>query len=127
MTAVYAEEMADLLGLTINELFEQYGAPQTVYAVRGNKVGQDDVVFRYPMGDFYLYRDQVWQVALKSAYDVNIGDNRETVQSVLGERSRQIGRSILLFLSGQAWPRVLRVDFDDSDVVSAIFIYRPDF
>ncbi|GHU24847.1 hypothetical protein FACS1894172_21750 [Spirochaetia bacterium] len=117
----------DVIGLTVGELIARWGVPRTVYAVRGIEEWQDDVVFAYDSGDCYLYRDRVWQVATKAARSFKVGDERKTVIEALGEKVQVFERCVLVPVSGYAWPLGFRVDFDASDRVCAIFIYRPDF
>ncbi|MDR3146416.1 MAG: hypothetical protein LBU21_09065, partial [Treponema sp.] len=51
---------ASRIGLSLDELVAGRGVPESVYAVRGGEDWQDDVVFVYPDGDYYIYRDRVW-------------------------------------------------------------------
>jgi len=42
------------VGMKVAELVERFGPPIAVFAVRGNEIWQDDVVFRYTGVDFYM-------------------------------------------------------------------------
>lgn len=114
------------MGMSLAELLSRFGAPRTVYAARGDEVWQDDVVFEYGEGDFYVFRDRVWQVGLKAAYGIKLGDSRPAALLVLGDNARDQGEYALLSLPGGGWPLMLRFHFN-AGLVSAIFIYRPDF
>ncbi|GHV63376.1 hypothetical protein AGMMS49587_13220 [Spirochaetia bacterium] len=124
------EDPAALIGLTLEALINRFGTPQSVYAVRGFEQWQDDVVFVYPQGDFYVFRDRVWQLALQSAYGIRVGDPRAAVELVLGDKAEGFGDHFLLSLPGRGWPLMFRVNLGAgtaADRVSALFVYRPDF
>jgi hypothetical protein len=115
------------IGLTLDELVSRFGPPQSVYAVRGREEWQDDVVFVYTEGDFYVYKDRVWQIGLKSAKGVNLGDPKPAAALVLGDEADDKGDHILLALPVRGWPLMFRVNFDTAGRASALFMYRPDF
>jgi hypothetical protein len=108
-------------------MISQFGIPKSVYALRGLEEWQDDVVFSYAQGDFYVYKDRVWQLGLNEAYDIKIGDPRGRVLLLLGERSRNFEDHCLFPLPSRGWPLELRINFDNTETVSALFVYRPDF
>jgi hypothetical protein len=108
-------------------LLAGFGAPRSVYAVRGIEEWQDDVVFVYDHGDFYIYKDRVWQAGLKSAYGIGAGDSREAALLALGEKTEDREHYLLCPLPGGSWPLTLRCNLDDQGKVSVIFIYRSDF
>jgi hypothetical protein len=117
---------ATYIGMELGVLLNRYGIPQAVYAVRGIEEWQDDVVFLYNEGDFYILGDRVWQIGIKSAYRISIGDPGSAVHLSFGE-ALVTGRDYAIFpLRGQNWPMALRFNFDTSGRVSAIFIYRTD-
>ncbi|MDR2101350.1 MAG: hypothetical protein LBP43_02115 [Treponema sp.] len=118
---------ASLIGLTLEGMISRFGVPQSVYALRGPEEWQDDVVFVYDQGDFYVYKDRIWQLGVNAAYNIKVGDPRGTVFLVLGEEIQNFEDHIISPLPGRAWPLALRVNFDPSGLVSAIFVYRPDF
>jgi hypothetical protein len=131
------EDPAALIGLTLEALVNRFGPPQSVYALRGLEEWQDDVVFVYPQGDFYVFRDRVWQIGLKSAYGIRIGDPRSAVELALGDKAEGLGDHVLVSLPERGWPLMFRVNLAGSTVagsaggrggtVSALFVYRPDF
>jgi hypothetical protein len=118
-----------LVGMRLEDLIGRFGPPQAVYALRGPEEWQDDVVFVYSEGDFYVAKDRVWQVGLKSVYSLKLGDPRAAALLVLGEEAQDRGDYALRPFTGGsgAWPLTLRVNFNGAGLVSAIFIYRPDF
>ena len=125
---VWAQDDApSFIGMTLAELIERFGTPETVIAARGNELWQDDVVFRYPETDFYIYMDRVWQVRLASSHGFSNGDRKAVVLLALGEAAEDKEEYILLPVSGMDWPLMLRVNINDSGIVTAIYIYRPDF
>jgi hypothetical protein len=119
---------AALIGLTLEELLRQFGTPLSVYAVRGLEEWQDDVVFVYDEVDFYIYKDRVWQLGLKSAYGIKTGDTRAAAIQVMQGAAEQSALTHLQYsLQNRAWNIKLRVNFDRAGLVSVIFVYRSDF
>jgi hypothetical protein len=120
-------EPETLIGLTLEGLYSRFGAPQAVHAVRGREEWQDDVVLIYPQGDFYVFRDRVWQLGLKAIRGLRVGDSRGAVMLALGEGAQEGEGYFLLSIHGKAWPITLRVNMDDSGVAAGIFVYRDGF
>jgi hypothetical protein len=121
-----SEESFSVIGMTVSEIFSRFGAPQTVYAVRGTESWQDDVVFMYKDFDCYVYQDRVWQVGVKSALGISIGDSKDVAVLVLSGRASTFDNCIIAPLPSKDWPLVIRVNFDNKDNITALFIYRPD-
>jgi hypothetical protein len=115
------------IGMDLSALLARFGTPRSVYAVRGREEWQDDVVFVYDHGDFYIFKDRIWQVGLKSAYGVEAGDNRAAALLILGEKTQDLANYLLCPLAGGSWPLALRCNLDEDGKVSMIFIYRSDF
>ena len=120
------DDPASVIGLTLTELVQRFGVPLSVYPARGLEEWQDDVVFVYDRGDFYVYKDRVWQAGLKAARGISTGDTWSLVSLILGAGAESRGNSIFYSLDEGAWPMMLRYDFDRSGKVEAIFIYRTD-
>jgi hypothetical protein len=121
-----AEDPADLVGITLSELYQQYGAPKQVYAVRGVAAWQDDVVFVYDNAEFFIFGSRVWQLKLTSIYSIKNGDSKTSVTRALGD-GRPFEGYTLFQLPPKAWPLMLRVNWDSSGRVSGLYIYRSDF
>jgi hypothetical protein len=121
------EDVSSVVGLTLEDMVERFGLPQSVYAVRGKETWQDDVVFAYDAGEFYVYKDRVWQIQVKTAYGIKIGDNLGAISWILGEGTQMFNDYFLIPLRGHSWPLTLRLNFTSAGLISAIFIYRPDF
>jgi hypothetical protein len=102
------------------------GVPQSVYAVRGIEEWQDDVVFVYTTGDYYVFKDRVWQMGVKAAFRIRAGDPKAAALLVLGEGVEDRGDHLLYPIAGLNWPLTLRCNFDSSGKVTVIFIYRSD-
>ena len=117
---------ASLIGMTLPDLIKNYGVPKNVYAVRGVEVWQDDVVFVYDRIEFFIYGNRVWQVKVRSAYNIKNGDNRTAVGRVMGE-GRNFEGYTLYQLPGKAWPIMLRINWDTSGRAEGLYIYRSDF
>jgi hypothetical protein len=122
----YANDPASLVGASIGDLFTSFGAPQSVYATRGPNTWQDDVVFAYGDWEFYVYRDRVWQISLKAAYGIKIGERREVIPLVLGNGVQIYDGFTLYTYSNRSWPTTIRFNTDQYGLVTAIFIYRAD-
>jgi len=115
------------IGMKIDELIAHIGPPQSVLVSRGQEVWQDDVVFVYEHGEFYIFKDRVWQLGLKSAYGISVGDFKPTVILTLGDNIADHGDHILFPLPPAGWPLMLGIFFNTNGRVSAIYIYRPGF
>jgi hypothetical protein len=118
-------EPETLIGLTLEGLYSRFGVPQAVRAVRGGEEWQDDVVLVYPQGDFYVYRDRLWQVGLPAARGIRVGDSRAAAVLALGEESAVGENHFILPIDDRPWPTALRVNLE-SGRVAGIFIYRSD-
>jgi hypothetical protein len=122
-----AGEPLAFVGMRLAELVERFGPPAAVSTARGGEVWQDDVVFHYAEGDFFIYKDRVWQVKLASAFGVSLRDPKAAALLVLGGEVQDLGDHLLLPLPDKGWPLALRVNLSGAGLVSAIYIYRPDF
>jgi hypothetical protein len=120
-------EPETLIGLTLEELYSRFGVPQALRSVRGEEEWQDDVVLVYPQGDFYVYRDRVWQLAVPSARGIRLGDSREAVILALGKDALEGEDYFILPIRDRSWPMALRVNLGNSAQVAGIFFYRSDF
>lgn len=122
----YLNDPASLVGASLRDLITLFGAPLSVHVTRGPNVWQDDVVFAYGDWEFYVYRDRVWQISLKAAYGIKLGERREVIPLILGS-GVQIYESFTVYsYSNRSWPITLRFNTDQYGLVSAIFIYRTD-
>jgi hypothetical protein len=83
-------------------------------------------VFVYDHAEFFVYGNRVWQLKLRSAYGITEGDPKAQVVLVLGEGRSFDGCSVFP-LPSRVWPLSLRINWDSSDRVSAIYVYRSDF
>jgi hypothetical protein len=117
---------ASLIGYTLADIIGRYGAPKSAYPVRGMASWQDDVVFVYDQGEFFIYGNRVWQLKIPAAYGIKTGDPKNAVTLVLGEGKNFEGYT-LFQLPSKVWPIILRVNWDASNRASGIFIYRSDF
>jgi hypothetical protein len=121
------EDPVMAVGMTLAMVYTRYGIPESVYAVRGAEEWQDDVVFVYNDRDLYIYQDRVWQVGLKSAYGISLGDPGGIASLVLGKGVEVYSGYMLYPLPSRSWPLQLRIDMDAAGKVAAIFIFRSDF
>ena len=124
-------DQSGFVGMTLEDLIVNFGIPRSVYPVRGLEEWQDDVVFIYDEGDFYIYRDRVWQIGLESYMGIKTGDPGQivplmmnSVPGILRLDSRPGFYSFSIF--NRSWPMIVRFDLDDEGEVRAIFIFRSD-
>lgn len=120
------DDPSSLIGMTLSDLFKTYGVPKNVYAVRGTAAWQDDVVFVYDKIEFFIFGNRVWQLKVRSAYNIKDGDSKTLVSKEMGD-GRNFEGYTLYQLPGKAWPIMLRVNWDASGRAAGIYIYRPDF
>jgi hypothetical protein len=120
------DDAVEFIGMSIAELFENFGQPRSVYSSRGIEVWQDDVVFEYEGVDFYIYKDRVWQVSLDAGNGISKGDPRAAVMLVLGGAARDNENHILGKLPNTSWPLEWRFNIENGRV-SAIYLYRMDY
>jgi hypothetical protein len=121
------EDPVTVIGMTLAVVYARYGIPESVYAVRGAEEWQDDVVFVYKDWDLYIFQDRVWQVGLKSAYGIRLGDPGGVVSLVLGAGVEVYNGYMLYPLPSRSWPLQLRIDLDAAGKVAASFVFRSDF
>jgi len=121
------DERLSFIGMTLEDLIGRFGTPKSVIVARGNENWQDDVVFQYTEGDFYIYVDRVWQVRLASAFGISNRDRKAAVLRTLGNMAEDRGDHVLFSISASNWPLMLRVNFNNSGQVNAIYLYRSDF
>jgi len=127
-------DLPALVGLTLSEALEKFGAPQQVFCARGPEGWQDDVVFYYP-GHLYLfwYQDRVWQARVDEHHSegflasraLAMGLGREEVLAVLGPPMRELGDSLVYHLEDRGYPVRLRLYFREGKLADA-YCYRGD-
>jgi len=126
------DDAASLLGLSIADVLGRWGAPQSVFSVRGEEAWQDDVAFRYAEGfTFFLYGERLWQLRLSapyagSAYGLFLGDSLDKACSLLGEPLERSADRLVYRMPYQGYPVRLRLDLTDGKL-SDIYLYRADF
>lgn len=127
-----ADDPAPLLGATIAEALARYGAPDSVYAVRGPESWQDDVAFAYAPGfTFFLYGNRLWQLRLAppyagSIYGVFLGDNQDKVLSTLGRPYERQSDYFIYRMPYRGYPVMLKLVFDHLKLID-VYLYRADF
>jgi len=122
-----SDEQLSFVGMMMADLLNKFGPPRSVICERGVEPWQDDVVFQYNGADFYIYRDRIWQVKLASTHGISNGDKKAAALLIMGNSVEEKEDYALLAINGRSWPLMLRVNFNNTGLVSAIYIYRPDF
>jgi hypothetical protein len=129
------------LGMGLEEAYERFGVPASVFPYRGAEVSHDDVVF-YFADHVYLfwYADRVWQIRFDHRYrgdmiGFRMGDTEEAVIDALGVAYERAGDSLIFFLPDSSltsaahrggFPLRLRAFFD-ADGLRDVYLYRGDF
>jgi hypothetical protein len=124
--ADHTNDPASLIGTSLRDLIAIFGVPQSVYAARGSDLWQDDVVFAYEDWEFYVYKDRVWQISLKAAYGIKVGEKRDVIPLILGPQVQIYDAHTLYAYPNRSWPISIRFNTDRNGLVSAIFIFRAD-
>jgi len=127
-------DLSNLVGLTLPEAIERFGAPTEVFAARGAEDWQDDVVFFYP-SHLYLFWNQnrVWQARVDERYSgsflasraLAMGAGRTEVLTLLGPPMRELGDSLVYHLEDRGYPVRLRLYFREGLLADA-YCYRGD-
>jgi hypothetical protein len=121
-----------LLGTSLEEAFQRFGAPLRVGAARGENPWQDDVIFEYSGGlSLFWYGSRVWQLRFGPGFhtqfsDAGMGSSREEITAVLGKPFHTQDDWILYHFAGQGYPVRLRLFFGEKGLED-IYIYRGDF
>ena len=126
-TGLTAEEQYAFIGMMLDDVINNYGPPRTVAAARGVELWQDDVVFQYTGVDFFIYKDRVWQVKFLTTHDISNGNKKQEVLLKLGETAEDMGNHVMLAIKSADWPLALRINFNDTEIVTAIYLYRSDY
>ena len=126
-TGLSIEEQQAFVGMMLTDVIERFGPPRTVAVARGIELWQDDVVFHYTGVDFYVSRNRVWQVRFSATHGVSNGDRKEAVLLTLGSTAEDMGGYVLLPINSKDYPLMLRVNFNNTGIVNAIFLYHPNY
>ncbi|MDR2543015.1 MAG: hypothetical protein LBC80_06160 [Treponema sp.] len=126
-TGLSNDEQYYFVGMTLAEVIERFGPPRSVTVARGIDNWQDDVVFRYTGVDFFIHIDRIWQVKFTTTHGISIGDPKAAVLLLLGETAEDNEEHVIVSIPGRNWPLILRINFNNNENVSSIFLYRPDF
>jgi hypothetical protein len=131
-------KIAECLGFSIEQVYENYGIPAEIFPFRGEEEWQDNVVFYFP-NHFYLFwfQNRVWQVRIDTRYSpyfmgIRMGMSKADVTRKLGEPFYIDTDSIVYNLPDQGVPVRMRLFFSISEpaIISEltdVYIYRGDF
>jgi hypothetical protein len=127
-------DLPALVGLTLPEATQRFGAPEQVFCARGEESWQDDVVFFYA-GHLYLfwYQNRVWQARVDEHFAgsflasraLAMHRSREEVLAALGPPMRELGDSLVYHLEDRGYPVRLRLYFREGLLADA-YCYRGD-
>ena len=131
LSAQQNSDLSSLIGLTPEEAYEQLGAPEQVYVLRGTEPEQDDVVFYYA-SHLYLfwYGNRVWQVRTDRRYSGQVfslymGDPREQVVETLGRPIVEMEDCMVFHLEDRGYPIQARLYFEEG-ALSDLYCFRGD-
>ena len=115
----------DLLGASLETVFEILGPPAELYPVRGEEAWQDDVVFYYAAHVYlFWFESRVWQIRYDHRYEgavlgVTMGASREAVRGILGAPFWSEGDSAIYLLPDRGYPVRARLDFSNGVSIPA--------
>jgi len=134
MTAqsILDDDPSALLGLSLVDSFARFGAPSSVYALRGDESWQDDVAFVYGTGyTLFMYGDRLWQLRFTKPYagsifGIFIGDASDKALSILGQPYENGPGYLVYRMPFKSYPVRLRLALQDDRIVDA-YLFRADF
>ena len=124
--------LLSILGLTLDQAFDLFGAPAEVFPLRGQEAWHDDVVFYYPRHIYlFWFQNRVWQIRVDRRYDgsffgVAMGLAKEEVLQRLGSPLATVEESVIYQLADRGYPIRLRLIFEERKLADA-YLYRADF
>jgi hypothetical protein len=131
ISAQQTPDLSALIGLTLEEAYEQMGVPAEVYVLRGTESEQDDVVFYYA-SHLYLFwfRNRVWQVRTDSrfsgkVFSLSMGASRQQVIETLGRPILESEDCLVFHLEDRGYPVQARLYFEDG-ALSDVYCFRGD-
>jgi hypothetical protein len=120
-----------LIGLSLEEAYASLGAPESVYALRGEEPEQDDVVFYYE-DHLYLFwfENRVWQVRAdrrfsRPVFDLSMGATRQQAIETLGSPILRFPDSLVFHIDDRGYPIQARLYFEEDRLVD-VYCYRGD-
>lgn len=128
----YIYSFEKLIGSTPGQLVESFGSPDFVFVERGKSTPEDDVVFFYNSRLYvYFNQNRAWQVRLDEKFkdkviDIKIGDDIESIISVLGAPKDTIQNSIIYHRPDRGYPVFMRLYFKN-EKLDDIYFYRGDY
>jgi hypothetical protein len=131
-TSILDDDAAPLLGSSLGDLFARFGAPASVYTVRGDAAWQDDVAFAFQAGyTLFLYGDRLWQLRFTkpyagSVYGLFIGDGSDKALSTLGQPYESGPGYLLYRMPYKSYPVRLRLVLQEDRIADA-YLFRADF
>jgi hypothetical protein len=130
----HAEENLDLpalIGLTLEEVYQELGPPGEVFALRGDKPGQDDVVFYYP-SHLYLFwfQNRVWQARVDGRFPGKVfslppGSSRQQAIEAMGRPILEFPDSLVFHIEDRGYPIQARLYFDEGGLAD-VYCFRGD-
>jgi len=120
------------LGLSLAEILQELGPPDSLASSRGTEAWQDSVIFYYSDHSYiYWWQDRVWQLRLDKRHSediagIRMGMDTKTVLDRLGPPRERSEKILRWTLPDQGYPVELLLYFD-KDQLSDLYIRRADF
>jgi hypothetical protein len=129
----HAESLTSWLGMTIPEVHQLMGSPESLFPYRGRSENEDNVVFYYP-DHFYVFwfQDRVWQVRVDDRWSgsldgVKMGTSLSEVLTLWGKPINDRDPQPTWTLPDRGYPVRIRLYFDDNSRLVDLYVYRSDW
>ena len=127
-----AVDFSAMLGWTPEEAFAWLGSPESLFPFR-DEAGDDCVVFYFSDHTYlFWYDDRVWQVRADRRWEgtvdgVAMGMTKEAVEGLWGPPVNGFDAQPTWTLPDRGYPVRIRLYFDDSGLLSDLYVYRSDW
>ena len=123
----------DYLGKSVEQVFQQLGAPDHLSVYQGENDISGSVVFGYNSGiSFFWVDNRVWQLLIDGKSPIPDGPDfsERNLDSFLEEWGEPLYRAedmVLYELADMDFPIRCALYFDETGLLSQIYIYRSDY
>lgn len=130
---VYLADYASTLGMTIDQVQDEYGSPSHMFVYQGKEDRNGSVVF-YFQDSFSLFwaDDRVWQLRIDDRFtDPDqaslIGQTRQGILADWGEPLLQNETMVLYDLPDTDFPIRCALYFSEADILLDLYLFRSDY
>ena len=120
------------LGMDLQTVYKEFGAPQEVFCYRADISKDDNVVFYYKEHIYlFWFENRVWVVRFDERFKheflgIKMGMPRERILEILGDKFKEMDDSLIFYLPDQGFPVRLRLFFKENMLCDA-YVYRGDY